>query len=154
MFDSRPPALQVIGDLGSDPVHLRRALLLFAIVLGLAAIVASFSRTDHEGSSRRPAVEPRPLPRAQSGKTTRVTFQADARHEVVRRVHAHRAAVVTVSGARAGLAAIGGLDSASVEPDTPARFDVFQTRPGRFPVSFTPAGASHSKRVGILAVVR
>ena len=43
-------------------VHIRRALLLFAIVLGMAALVASISRPPPERSTTAPRKEPAPAP--------------------------------------------------------------------------------------------
>jgi hypothetical protein len=137
-------------------VHLRRALLLFAIVLGLAAIVAAFSRTDRGGESSRPSptVEPQATPPPTPGQRLDVRFSERSRG-LERKVPVRTAVEVLVRARRSGLAAIGGLDqSSAVEPDTPARFEVFQTVPGRFPVSFTPAGSSRSTRLGTLVIVR
>src|SRR5215212_854628 len=43
-------------------VHIRRALLLFAIVLGMGALVASLSRPPAERSRTEPREEPSPGP--------------------------------------------------------------------------------------------
>jgi hypothetical protein len=137
-------------------VHLRRALLLFAIVLGLAAIVAAFSRTDRGGNSHRPspAVEPQVTAPPTPGQRLDVRFSERSR-KLERKVPVRTAVEVLVQAKHSGLAAIGGLDqSSAVEPDTPARFEVFQAKPGRFPVSFTPAGRNRSKRLGTLVIVR
>jgi hypothetical protein len=137
-------------------VHLRRALLLFAIVLGLAAIVAAFSRTDRGDNSNRPSptTEPQAIAPATPGQRLDVSFSEGSR-ELERKVPVRTAVEVLVKARHSGLAAIGGLDqSSAVEPDTPARFEVFQAVPGRFPVSFTPAGSDRSKRLGTLVIVR
>jgi hypothetical protein len=136
-------------------VHLRRALLLFAIVLGLSAIVASVSRTDRgkHGAGAGPADETQALPKQGLARPVRVTFSSSDRNRV-RRVPVRQAVEVSVTARRAGLGAIGGLNvSGATEPNTAARFEVFQARPGSFQVSFTPAGTSDSKRLGTLLVV-
>ena len=139
-------------------MHLRRALLLFAIVLGLAAIVASVSRTDRGSHSEPP--RPRAGPTPPRGETPRaaeavlVRFAA-SEHRTVRRLAVGRPAVVSVTAGQAGLVSIPGLGlSRSAEPGTPARFDVFQTNPGRFGVVFSPAGSERQKRVGTLVLRR
>jgi hypothetical protein len=136
-------------------MHLRRALLLFAIVLGLSAIVASVSRTDRgkHGAGAGHAEAPQALPQQGFARPVRVTFSSSD-HNRVRRVPVRHAVEATITARRAGLGAIGRLNvSGPTEPNTPARFEIFQTRPGRFPVSFTPAGTSDSKRLGTLVVV-
>jgi hypothetical protein len=139
-------------------VHLRRALLLFAVVLGLAAIVASVSRTDRGSHSEppRPRAGPekprRSPPRA--AEAVLVRFAAGERR-TVRRLAVGRPAVVSVTAGQAGLVSIPGLGlSRSAEPSTPARFDVFQTEPGRFGVVFSPAGRERHERVGTLVLRR
>jgi hypothetical protein len=138
-------------------VHLRRALLLFAIVLGLAAIVASVSRTDRGSQSGPPrpraGEEPRRSP-PRAAEAVLVRF-ATGERRAVRRLAVGRPAVVSVTAGQAGLVSIPGLGlSRSAEPGTPARFDVFQTEPGRFGVVFSPAGSERQKRVGTLVLRR
>src|SRR6185295_19528177 len=78
-------------------VHLRRALLLFAIVLGLAALVASLSRPVADKRDRTtqdtttepgpPVATPKPGPAEPAGGAPRtVTFQASEKES--RRVEA------------------------------------------------------------------
>jgi hypothetical protein len=87
-------------------VHLRRALLLFAIVLGLAAVAASVSRTsdDSGGGDSQPAVpseaEEAPSPSVSSGNATpaggerELVFEAD--RDQTRRLDAGQPAIVLV----------------------------------------------------------
>jgi len=142
-------------------VHLRRALLLFAIVLGLAAVAASVSRTDRT----RPAPSP-PAPNttqtAGPGTDTSpapdpgsrvLRFDQGGRREV-RELPVGRAATVVVNVDSAGQAELPGLgDIRPAEPSTPASFDVFTNQPGSFSVIFHPAGGGPSERVGTLRVV-
>jgi hypothetical protein len=143
-------------------VHLRRALLLFAIVLGLAAVAASVSRTDRT----RPAPSP-PAPNTTtetSGPRTHTTLAPDPGSSVlrfdqggrreVRELQVGRAATVVVNVDSAGQAELPGLgDIRPAEPSTPASFDVFTNQRGSFPVIFHPAGGGHTERLGTLRVV-
>ena len=146
-------------------MHLRRALLLFAIVLGLAAVAASVSRTDRSRPAPAPAKPqsstetarpgtapsaPRPAP--DPGSRT-LRFEQGGRPEV-RKLAAGHAATVVVAVRSAGQAEIRGLeDSLDADPATPASFDVFRTQPGSFPVLFHPARGGGPERVGTLRVV-
>jgi hypothetical protein len=138
-------------------VHIRRALLLFAIVLGLAAIVASFSRTDrgeHGNSPPRKAPAREASPSHGPERTVRLRFTT-ARGDRVQRLPVHVHAIVVVATHRPGLASLHGLGlSAPTEPGTPARFDVLETGPGRYPVAFAPAGSGEDRRIGALVVER
>jgi hypothetical protein len=143
-------------------VHLRRALLLFAIVLGLAAVAASFSRTDRtRPSPSTPAPNtttetagPGTNTSAATDPGTRVfRFDQGGRREV-RELPAGRAATVVVSVDSAGQVELPGLgDIRPAEPATPASFDVFTNQRGSFPVIFHPAGGGHTERLGTLRVV-
>jgi hypothetical protein len=138
-------------------VQLRRALILFAIVLGLAALAASVSGpqrgTDRrepprkDGSGREPTVAAQP---AASG-SVHVRFLAGGRRER-RRLDEGRAAVVTVGVPKAGQVELRGLGlSAVAEPVTPARFDILADRPGTYSVEFEPA-AGRGAAIGRLIV--
>jgi hypothetical protein len=139
-------------------VHLRRALLLFAIVLGLAAIVASVSRTERGPQSDSP--RPRPAARAPTESSLRASRAVLVRFRVGegrkdRRLAVGRPATVSVAAPRAGLVSIPGLGlSRTAEPGTPARFEVFETRPERLRVVFSPAGTERQERVGTLVLTR
>jgi hypothetical protein len=144
-------------------VHLRRALLLFAIVLGLAAIAASVSRPRNDsdrsdqfgaappspGLNRTPTVSPPPdrsLPAAE------LTFVAADPHP--QRIQAGQAATVLVEVEEAGQVEIADLGvSAVAEPLTPGRFEVLTRATGRHPITFTPAGGTgERRRAGTLVV--
>ena len=143
-------------------MHLRRALLLFAIVLGLAAVAASVSRTDRTRPSPSPPAPNTTTetagPRTDTGPApdpgSRVLrFDQGGRREV-RDLQVGRAATVVVNVDSAGQAELPGLgDIRPAEPATPASFDVFTNQPGSFPVIFHPAGGGHTERVGTLRVV-
>jgi hypothetical protein len=139
-------------------VHLRRALLLFAIVLGLAALVASVSspRDERKQSTPPPATgdrAPTVTPGAARPNAARVVFPATRR--ATRRLDAGRPAVVVVEARTAGQAEIPRLGlSAPAERRTPARFDVLTTRPGRYEIRFTPAEGGETILAGTLIVGR
>jgi len=138
-------------------VHLRRALLLFAIVLGMAALAASLSRPlephrspqqPREPRNHGPAtVAPRPAPKLPA------LLSFDATRDESMRMRAGDAATVEVGVPEAGTVAIPGMGlSASADRFTPARFDVYASRPGRYALIFTPAGGELAERAGRLVV--
>jgi hypothetical protein len=140
-------------------VHLRRALLLFAIVLGLGALAASVSRPRGERSPASPApAAPQRTPKADEAASdpgiVRIRFRSGGK-AVIRRIVAGRAATVVVEVERPGLVELEGLGlSDSAEPDTPATFDVLTHASGRFPVRFIPAARGRPSTLGALSVVR
>ena len=146
-------------------MHLRRALLLFAIVLGLAAIAASVSRP-REGVSERATPAPGFPPPTETDQTptvspgsagpsrplTQVTFDDSAR-KPTRRVPAGQATTVLVEVDEPGQVEIPDLGlSAPGDPLTPARFEIFASESGSHEVLFTPAAGDESREVGMLAI--
>jgi glucose/arabinose dehydrogenase len=144
-------------------VHIRRALLLFAIVLGLAAIAASVSRTpdDSDESTSQPAVpsetEQAPSPSASPGDAAPVSgvrlleFEADL--DQTRRLNAGQPATVLVEVEEPGLVEIPDLGlSAPAEPLTPARFEILPSSPGRVDIEFTSAADDLPEPAGTLVV--
>jgi hypothetical protein len=138
-------------------VEIRRALLLFAIVLGLAAVATSVSQPqthdDHKPAvtpaTRTHKASPRPAPRA----PVTLRFDAGAARPAKRTLPAGRGATVTVRVGEPGQVTLEGLGlTASADPLTPARFDVLAERPGRHQVSFTPAGSEEARSLGTLVV--
>ena len=136
-------------------MELRRALLLFAIVLGLAAIATSVSRPREEGRDR--PSEPPPAtavatPRPGPAEPLELRFDQASRRRT-RRLEAGRPATVIVAVDEPGQVEIKDLGlSAAAEPLTPARFDVLVSDEGRYPVRFTPAASSEGELVGTLDV--
>jgi hypothetical protein len=137
-------------------VHLRRALLLFAIVLGLAAVAASVSRPRDESEPEPPATtapesqaaEPQPEPGANQ---TELFFDAAAPR--AQGMDAGQAATIYVAVPRPGQVAIVDLGlGTTAEPLTAARFDVLPSRTGRFPITFVPAGGERPEEAGTLVV--
>jgi hypothetical protein len=140
--------------LRSAEVHLRRALLLFAIVLGLAAVAASVSRTDRTRPAPSPPSQAITTETAAPDPGSRVLRFDQAGRREVRKLRVGQAATVVVKVAQAGqveLEQLGGIRPA--EPATPASFDVFADRRGSFPVIFHPGAGGPVERVGALRVV-
>ena len=138
-------------------MHIRRALLLFAIVLGMAALVASFSRPADERTGTETSEQPGPgSETARPGPPTDtpprpVSFEAGSAER--RRLAAGRAATLEVSVEEPGSVEIPGLGlSASTDEHTPARFELFPTRAGRYAILFTPADGDESRPAGTLVV--
>jgi hypothetical protein len=142
-------------------VHLRRALLLFAIVLGMAALVASLSRPiDRRKTDTTPATTPEPgPPTASPGQapdtgtvlSEPILFEAAANES--KKVPAGDAATVEVAVDQAGTVAIPDMGlSSPADPVTPARFDVLPTRPGRYELTFIPARGEQPEPAGSLVV--
>jgi hypothetical protein len=138
-------------------VHIRRALLLFAIVLGLAALVASLSRPIEEGRDRTTASEPpKPAPATATPSPapsvpSAVTF--DAAKDQTRRLPEGSAATIEVVVDEPGSVRIPGLGLTSpANPLTPARFDVLATDPGRYELVYTPASSEMPETAGKLVV--
>ena len=136
---------------------MRRALLLFAIVLGMAALVASLSRPvenrrDETTAREEPepgptTVEPAPAPFAPSA----VTF--DAAEDQTRRLAEGSAATLEVSVDEPGSVQIPGLGlSSPANPLTPARFDILATDPGSYELLFAPATSETPEPAGKLVV--
>jgi hypothetical protein len=138
-------------------VHLRRALLLFAIVLGMAALVASLSGPIDQRRDRTTATEPaEPGPAvAEPGPAAEpaTTLKFDAAERESKRLPAGRAATVEVSVAKPGEVSIPGLGlTEPAEPDTPASFDVLATRPDSYDLVFMPASGPPSEPAGKLVI--
>jgi hypothetical protein len=139
-------------------VHLRRALLLFAIVLGLAAVAASVSRPRDEPDP--PPVRTTPEPTVAPGTAeddsssgSEVELYYDAADPRAHRMDAGQAATVFVAVPRAGQVEIADLGmSSTAEPLTPARFEVLTSQTGRFPITFVAAGGEDPADAGTLVV--
>jgi hypothetical protein len=143
-------------------MHLRRALLLFAIVLGLAALVASLSRpVDNERTQSTTPTETEPGPPTVEPGSPAAGGSAELPQTVVfrgsedeaRKLEAGQAATVVVEVAEPGNVEIPDMGlTAPADPVTPARFDVLASRPGRYPLVFTPARGEEPEPAGSLVV--
>jgi hypothetical protein len=137
-------------------VHIRRALLLFAIVLGMAALAASLSRPPEKRTSTEPReqkapsqVTAKPMP---TGNPP-IVLSFDALTDERRRVPADRAVTIEVSVDEPGVVELPDLElTANADQYTPARFDLFPTRAGSYEITFTPARGDESRPAGTLVV--
>jgi hypothetical protein len=138
-------------------MHVRRALLLFAIVLALAAVAASLSNPRHETADLSQAESLAVPGKSAEGRSAddegAVEFSAARPRN--HRVPSGRATTVRVYVQSAGQVQIRGLgQSAAADEVTPARFDLLPDHPGRYPVEFTPAAGDSPESVGTLVAVR
>jgi hypothetical protein len=142
-LSSRAPA-RAAPTIGA--VHFRRAILLFALVLGLAALAAAVSPSrDTNG----PTLAPAPSPPGAGGLPRNVVFGAGGKR--VRRAREGEHIVVSVAAEAGGVAAIPRLGrTADVSPTAAAQFDLLAPPPGRYDVMITASGASEPRRVGSL----
>jgi len=136
---------------------LRRALLLFAIVLGMAALAASLSRPVERRDSTPPPTEPADTGPATASPSPAPSAPAplalDASENDAVRLRAGDAATLEVSVDEPGSVEIPGLGlSAPASDVTPARFDLLASRPGRYDLLFTPAGGDGAEPAGRLVV--
>jgi hypothetical protein len=130
-------------------MHVRRAILLFALVLGLAALAAAVSPSRDTSET---AAGPPPQPPAVGVVPRTVVLEArpGAKPRVVR-ARAGDHLVVSVASPDGGLATVPDLGrTASVSPDAPARFDLLAPAAGRYDVMFQASGSAEPRRVGTL----
>jgi hypothetical protein len=140
-------------------VHVRRALLLFAIVIGLAALAASLTRSGTDdradepsatapGQSTAPTAAPQP-----AGGNAETTLRFDAAEDDTLTLEPGQAAQVEVAVDEPGQVAIPSLGlSEPAQPLTPARFDVLIRTSGSHVLEFTPAGSAEVGLAGTLLV--
>ena len=136
-------------------MHLRRALLLFAIVLGLAAVAASLSRPGSDDREPPPPASMPPQATVSPGTAGEppVTLVFQAERDQTRRLEVGRPAAVQVAVDEPGQVEIPPLDlAAPAEPVTPARFDVLASEVRRYPITFTPAAGDEARPAGTLVV--
>jgi hypothetical protein len=144
-------------------MHLRRALLLFAIVLGLAALASSLARTPQRGApggappattgDTAPETTGDPAGGASPSSAKRVVMRVGPRGSIeTRRVMVGVPTTLIVVAPEPGEVRLENLGlSAVAEPLTPARFELLPEEPGRQPVTFDPAGAG-LERTGTLVI--
>jgi hypothetical protein len=142
-------------------VHLRRALLLFAIVLGLAAIAASLSRPSNQPRQNPPPTTPSPMrtekpqlaPGGASASGPPEPLLLSAKRHETRHLRAGQPATLEVAVDEPGQVQLAALGmSSTAEPHTPARFDILVRDQGRYPVNFTPSGGDETRPAGTLIV--
>jgi hypothetical protein len=137
-------------------VHLRRALLLFALVLGMTAIAASIApppaeEGDETSAGRSPSESSSPEPAGEQRAPFRYPLEGRARP--VRRVEPDQPLTVTVSANEPGQAAIPLLGRvSSLTPNDPARIVVLTPDSGSYDVQFTPTEGGEARRIGKIVV--
>src|SRR2546421_5224755 len=119
-------------------MHLRRALLLMALVLGVVALVEALAPVPRERSATEAPRAVPPPPIANPARDIRFAYPSGKRLETARvPTGAHLLIQVRASApGQATLPAFGLVQSA--EPATPASFDVLATKPGTYQVRFDP----------------
>jgi hypothetical protein len=137
----------------------RRALLLFAIVLGMAALAASLSRpqeqrTDTEArESGPPTVRPGPGSEEEPAAAPAAAVELVASEDDSARLEAGRAATVVVHVDEPGTVEIPSLGlTGQADRFTPARFEVLPVEPDTHEVLFTPADGDIGEPAGRLVV--
>ena len=124
-------------------MQLRRVLLLFALVLGLSALVASIAPSPEErdeGSPEPPATGTTAAgDRAAGPETVSLSVRPATAQPPLRRVRAGSSFTLEVSVPEPGDVVLDGLGlRESADPLTAARFDLFAHPPGRYDVAFVP----------------
>ena len=124
-----------------EPVQIRRVLLLFALVLGLSALVASIAPAPEDGDEEPPAtvVEPPPAGAPEPiAPPLKVSVKDVDAPVPTRRVRVGSGFTLQVSVPEPGDVILEGGLRQSADSLTPARFDLVAQRPGRHPVVFQP----------------
>jgi hypothetical protein len=131
---------------------LRRAILLFALVLGLTALAAAVSpsRDDSRGGGGNATLAPAP-PASPPTQIVLDARRSPGRAPPVLRAKENEQVIVVVRASEGGLATIPRLGrTASVSAAAAARFDLLGPAPGRYDVTFEPAGSGEPRRIGTL----
>jgi hypothetical protein len=136
-------------------VHLRRALLLFAIVLGLAALATSVTRPAREepakGGPETPETsEASPIAEPPEPAELRLQGPRGRARALLETGQAGTLVVPVPEPGEVGVPDLG-LTSAGT-PLTPARFELIGDQPGSYTVYFTPAGTGEAHTLGRLTV--
>jgi hypothetical protein len=124
-----------------------------ALIFVTVAIVGALVPVPRERTAGEP---PRPAPNAAEAapvKTLSLRYPPprEAPHP---RVDAGSHVVVQVTASEPGQVTVQALGLVgAAEPETPARFDVLASRPGRYVVAFQRAAGGAARTVGTLTVV-
>jgi hypothetical protein len=133
----------------------RRLLVLFAVLLGLTALVTSLAPRPTVGprpvdpAVSTPAPTPSPLPSGQASRRIERTISADTGRRARVRARAGDVLALTVRGDLLDAVEIAGLGKlASVEPGSPARFEMLLDTAGEFRVTLLDA----KRAIGLIEV--
>jgi hypothetical protein len=140
-------------------VQIRRVLLLFALVLGLSAVVASLapppeeSRDEDRGTDTTVAAAP-PVPGPATPRMpVRIPAGGPEARPVTRRVREGSSFKLEVPVREPGDVVVDELGlRQSADPHTPALFYVLASPPGRYAVAFVPV-LGDRRVIGHLAFV-
>ncbi|MBA3300468.1 MAG: hypothetical protein H0T15_01240 [Thermoleophilaceae bacterium] len=133
-------------------MHLRRALLLFAVVLGVSAMAAAIGSAPRDREEKPTTTAEASPPPSETSDAQPLTFDARPGKPVKRTVKIDSHVILTVPVAESGEVRIDSLGLvASAEPGTPATFDIYADRRGSFDISFEPPTGSNEP-VGALVV--
>jgi hypothetical protein len=127
-------------------MHLRRAVLLFGLVVGLAVLVAVIAPKPKESELARPAapLAPQAPPPAPSVDVTVSFARVPPTRAVPRGAHLVLTAEVPAPGE---VSFLGSVQAA--EPGTPAVFDVVAPDSGSFAVVFDPSGEGAARHATV-----
>jgi hypothetical protein len=137
-------------------MELRRALLLFAIVLGIAALVSAIAQPPERRSKTAtedtaapplppPTTKPTASPQPPGGP---IALRLGPKNKTVK-VETGAAATLTVVVAEPGQVTLEGLGlTASAEPNTPARFDLLVATPDTYRVLLAPSAGGEPRAIG------
>ena len=128
---------------------MRRAILLFALVLGLTALAAAVSPSRSKDDAA--VVPASPVSAAEALPRQVVLDTRRSRRPQVLRARVGEHIVLSVLASDGGLATVPRLGrTASVSPAAPARFDVLAPPAGRYDVMFEASGSGEPRRAGTL----
>ena len=130
-------------------MHLRRVLILMAMVLLLTAVVVAVAPPKRRQVQGAVGIPPAPPARSAAPRVAELRFPPPRRLPVLRLVPGDHA-LVRVSAAQAGQASVMGLTD-TAEPGTPATFDVLAPVPARYRATFTP-DFGRPRRIGTIEV--
>jgi len=135
-------------------VHVRRAILLFAVILALAAGVASVSepaRVPRRAVPPDEQVRASPRPVEAEDRTLHFDVSRPTRRKLETRTSGH----VLVESDQPGQVELVGLGREGyAEPGAPARFELFEEEPVEAEVRFTPADESGTRPAGKIIVAK
>jgi hypothetical protein len=135
-------------------VHVRRAILLFALVLGLTALAAAVSPSRDSGGGGGAPVAPAPAVSAAQALPRQIvldTRRSRGRTPKLLRARENEHIVLLVLASGGGLATLPQLGrTASVSAAAPALFDLLAPPPGRYDVMFEATGSREPRRAGTL----
>ena len=140
-------------------MQIRRVLLLFALVLGLSAVVASLApppedaNDQQRGTDTTVAATPPSTGPAMRRMPVRIAVRGPKAPRVTRRVREGSSFALEVPVREPGTVVLDGLGlNQTADPHTPAQFYLLASPPGRYAVAFVPP-LGERRVIGHLAFV-